>query len=138
MYWPWQKKTIPDPELIPITKAEIFELLKPWGITSYELVDRDWVLVPDDYYRAVALASKVRDKQYIPEKRDCDNFAHSLVEAFNKGKGFIFGSCKGRTKSMGPHAWCFYINQDKKVRFVEPQTYGRVDDIISIMSFYTI
>jgi len=80
----------------------------------------------------------VRDKRYIPEKRDCENFTHSLIDAFNTGDGWIFGGCRGRTKSIGPHAWCFYINENKNVRFVEPQTYGRIDDIISVMSFYTI
>jgi len=135
MWWPWKRKKYED---VYLTSTEILHILKPWGITSIELADRKWRLLPDSKFKEVAIESGVREREYQKDIYDCDNFAHSLVEAFN-GLGYLFGICSGRIVS-GPHRWNFYINEKKQIRFIEPQTYKRYSDkdIISIMFFYTI
>jgi hypothetical protein len=136
MFWFWKKKTDSKPT---ITKEEVMVLLKPWGVSSIELSDRTWSLISDTQFNRIAYESGVRDKMYVPEKYDCDNFAHSFLAAFNTGEGWLGGICQGRLKDMkGAHRWVFYINDKKQLRFVEPQTYKRIEDVVSIFWFYTI
>lgn len=61
-------------------------------------------------------------RKYIPEKHDCDNFSWSLMgKASYILQGFAFGIVWAHTPT-GNHALNFFIDNDNKIWYVEPQT----------------
>ncbi len=78
---------------------------------------------PSDAY-AVIKRTSVEQMNYISERFDCDDFAHLLKAEFIKD-GYHNGvrrspHCFGIIWN-GSHAFNWMINDDKQVRFIEPQ-----------------
>ena len=64
----------------------------------------------------------VSRRSYITEKHDCDDFSYELmgrVSDWNPDN--TFGIVWGTNRSGDGHAWNFFIDENKKVKYVEPQ-----------------
>jgi len=122
------KKPIVSPETIKptgnirIARDEARGLFKArYPDAQIFLSDNDYVLChPDDI--ALFLAQDQTNKMgYVPEERDCDDFALRLAGQFSipEWSGLCFGIMWTST-----HALCFYLAEDKTLWNVEPQTDG--------------
>lgn len=133
----WFRKNKPVP--VTVTRKEVKAIVEAAGykIEWKELADKGWVCPTDKQVLKIAKKSGVEDREYISEVYDCDNFCHSFLEEFN-GLGYIIGSCVGRRRGRDSfHAWVFYINDKKQLKFLEPQNYSRNLKIASIRSWKT-
>ena len=70
-------------------------------------------------------------KQYVPEQRDCDDFAEDLRVHFRKVYGYNIGVIVLGDAPIGYHAWLLLVGYDGIV-MVEPQTDSmtRIPDIL--------
>lgn len=81
-------------------------------------LDRHYILPTDAEVREV-VADFVRGRGafvYVPERNDCDNAAIELLNHM-RGKGWAFGLAL-----VPGHALNLYVNDQREIRFVEPQT----------------
>ena len=119
----WLNRIFKKPVMV--SKAEVYQIIHPFCSDITQLADREWKLLSDKEFMEITLDSGVRDRMYRNEVYDCDNFAHSLVEAFN-GKGYLVGIIQGFLVPGEKHRWVFYVNDKKKVVHIEPQTYEQL------------
>lgn len=62
-------------------------------------------------------------KKYQSEVFDCDDYSISLLSLMrNIAPGFAFGMCWIKMPDGSRHSLNFYINENQKMVFVEPQT----------------
>lgn len=96
------------------SRFEVAELYLPLNcpVLKMRMVDRFYSLPP---------ATVVRDhmenfavEPYVAERNDCDNRALKLLTHFS-GMGLAFAWA-----SIGPHDICTFVDDQKKVWFVEP------------------
>ncbi|MEA1957594.1 MAG: hypothetical protein U9N01_04485 [Euryarchaeota archaeon] len=54
---------------------------------------------------------------------DCDEKAFvGMGEVIKEHPQFLYGFCEGYDRRNLKHAWCFFINVNEQVRYVEPST----------------
>jgi len=93
------------------------------NITSYANSDDSYKLVDYDHLRAFLEDNDVSNREYIPEKHDCDDFSFILMGDVTRWDADLaFGIIWGITPEGTGHAFNWFIDTDKKVWFVEPQT----------------
>jgi hypothetical protein len=92
------------------------------------LTDRSFTLVSRETVIKIIDWAKVYNRAYLSEKYDCDNFARSLKAKVDEWGavqdmryGYAFGTISGRFGGSGPHAICWFINEQGKLELVEPQ-----------------
>lgn len=105
-----------------ITGIEIGQLLKQYCQNLW-LSDGVAVLINDIDMKAFLTKNLVNDRKYITEYHDCDDYSFELMGdiscVFPQGAfGMVWGN---RASDGAPHAWNFYINENKEVKFIEPQ-----------------
>jgi hypothetical protein len=72
--------------------------------------------------RDFLIINDVNTLQYINEKRDCDDFAYMLEGDITRWyPASAVGILWGLNRNDVAHAWNFFIDENKKVKFIEPQ-----------------
>ena len=130
----------PEPPkiLATITGAELRELLKPYGIDlkypsdwKYGLPARSdyiWFLT---WYKVHA---PIKPSEYTDDARDCDDFAwvmKAYATLWMEGKcpfGYVEASSIDENYKYPMHAFCFMVDWNKKVYFVDPLEVAAPDD----------
>lgn len=67
--------------------------------------------------------NSVNTRKYITDFHDCDDYSYELMgdmSTWNPAASFgmVWGN---RAEDSLPHAWNFFINENKKIMYVEPQ-----------------
>lgn len=110
------------PKIMPsITIEEVKNILTPYTDKLW-LSDGTFGLVDTENLKAFLCSDTVSKRLYITEKHDCDDFSYELmghVSDWNPDN--TFGIVWGLNSNGGGHAWNFFIDENKKVRYVEPQ-----------------
>ncbi len=106
-----------------ITGVDIGQNLKQYCQNLW-LSDGAAVLINDADMKNFLENNPVNNRKYITEYHDCDDYSFELMgdvsDIFPQGAfGMVWGN---RLGDGAAHAWNFYINQDKQVKYVEPQT----------------
>jgi len=133
----WHKPSDPSAPASPkiyITGAElqvlIAQQLGPKLASQYtvRLGDGEYFCTPLAEAKKIIKASRLNKKTWVRERFDCDDFAHVLKAHFAEAAykdgsrraahcfGVVWGSLPG------PHAINWMVNDDKKLRFIEPQS----------------
>lgn len=95
-------------DAIDLTKMQSLILDKEYSLTTKEAME---IFLREDYLNLTSLA-------YSIDKNDCDDFAVRLWGRFKeKNKGFAFGLAISFS-----HAYNFFIDGNKKIWFIEPQS----------------
>ena len=111
---------------IPIVETSIIDRTKLKLLLYY--VSKPWI--SDNVYNVINTSNlttflnnnPVSERKYITEKHDCDNFSFELMGDVKEWfPSSSFGIVWGLTTEGNPHAWNFFINENEKVMFVEPQ-----------------
>lgn len=125
MWWSKKKpvKKIKSSEI----RILILAQCKAVKVNGLHLLDREYILPSEAQVGDVVFHSKVDHKKYVKEIYDCDNFAVDLLSAFS-GKGFCFGLAFIKSPSLGYHAVSFYVDDQKKLQWIEPQTDRKLTD----------
>ena len=93
-------------------------------------VDTTYALMKLPFINMLINSAKVDELKYIPQKFDCDDFTAVLLgkerkqfrkTITTKPCGSAFGMVHS-TKDGSGHAQCFFIDIDKKIFIIEPQT----------------
>lgn len=112
-------------------KISSFELRRILSNFNCDVVlpDEEYYLETEDKIREIIKKDKTDQLTYRPEAFDCDDFAYILKSTFVKEAyrdqkrlapfafGFVYGYYKG-----GGHAVNIYVNSDKQVKMIEPQS----------------
>jgi len=62
-------------------------------------------------------------RQYVPDRFDCDNYSFSLMGmSTNVLSGYAIGIIWVNTGRGSKHALNFFIEKDKQITYIEPQT----------------
>ena len=83
------------------------------------LFDRLYVLPTDEEVEAVLRDDRTNLDRFTPEINDCDNFALRVMAAMS---GRCFGMAIVTLPGGGLHAVNIYVNTERRVRLIEPQT----------------
>ena len=92
------------------------------------IADGKYYCTPVSDAEEIIKNSSLDRQTWVREKFDCDDFAHVLKAHFaqaayaegERRAAHCFGVVWG--KLPGPHAINWMVNEDKKLRFIEPQT----------------
>ncbi len=112
---------IPDPYTESITGDEVRILLSKY-------TDKLWIsdglfkLMSTQSLEAFLASDSISNRPYITEKHDCDDYSYELmghVSDWNSDN--TFGIVWGLNGDGNAHAWNFYIDEKRVVKFVEPQ-----------------
>ena len=113
----------------------VTEQIGPKMAKSFQLytADSEYFCTPEKDAQQIIAESSLDRKRWVSERFDCDDFALVLKAHFAEA-AYVDGSrraahCFGIVwgNLPGPHAINWMINDDMKLRFVEPQN----DDIFS-------
>lgn len=115
-----------------ITSKEIHEIFKATGHirhgVTWSVFDTSFHLATEDEITAVIEADKTDQRLYTPLDGDCDNFAFELRAAFGR-KGWAVGVViVDPDDNSVNHALFFYIDDQKNLVIVEPQTDNKYKD----------
>ena len=86
------------------------------------LSDGTFQLVDTQNLKDFLASDPINKRPYVTEKHDCDDYSYELmghVSDWNPDN--TFGIVWGLNTNGGAHAWNFFIDENKKVRYVEPQ-----------------
>ena len=116
-----KEQTIPIIHGKEVTSKEVIELLTPF-------TDRQWIsdgvfeCIITSNLRTFLINDRVSKRIYKQESFDCDDYSYSLMGNITQWypEGSI-GIIWGLNKYGEPHAWNFFINEDKQIMFIEPQ-----------------
>lgn len=84
--------------------------------------DSKFCLVDDSTMRVFLELDPTDKYQYEPNDFDCDNFAVKLKDAMNEPSRSMLMFAEIWSRGDRAHAFCGYINQDRRFMSVEPQT----------------
>ncbi len=113
---------IPDPYTETITGDEVRALLGKYTNQLW-ISDGLFKLVSTQSLEAFLASDTINNRPYIAEKHDCDDYSYELmghVSDWNSDN--TFGIVWGLNGDGNAHAWNFYIDEKRVVKFVEPQT----------------
>lgn len=105
---------------------------------GFYIADEKYYCTPLEDANSIIAASAVDRKKWVEEEFDCDDFAHVLKAHFAEAAyadgvrrpAHCFGIVWGMLPE--PHAINWMINDDSKLRFIEPQT----DEIFELTSIH--
>jgi len=122
--WDFFRRPIPVPITVTprITNIELGQILKPYCSNIWQS-DENYSTININSLKNFLGVNPVSERKYILDSFDCDEFSFELmgnIQAWN-GSG-AFGIVWGNNKNGGAHAWNFFIDQNKKLWYVEPQT----------------
>jgi len=95
---------------------------------GFYIADGEYYCPPLQDAKSIIKASSVDKNTWVRERFDCDDFAHVLkahfAEAAYKNGKRRAAHCFGVVWGMlpGPHAINWMVNDDLKLRFIEPQS----------------
>lgn len=114
---------IPVKAMPEIKQEEVRALLTPFGGQLW-LSDGTYRLVDTTNLEFFLGLNPVSTRQYYTEKHDCDDFCYELMgDVSDWAPDNTFGMVWGNRAIDGVgHAWNFFIDENKRVMFVEPQT----------------
>ena len=105
-----------------ITNAEVNAILTPFT-TNLWLSDGIFETINTKNLQDFLAVNDVNILKYESERRDCDDFAYMLQGDITRWyPAGSMGIVWGLTKTGGAHAWNFFIDENMKVKFLEPQT----------------
>lgn len=116
------------PKDVEITKMpeirgdEVKSILAPYDASLW-ISDGIFKLIETSNLRSFLIANPVNKRKYITEFHDCDDFCYELMGDVSKWHpDGAFGMVWGNKAGDGiAHAWNFFIDENKKVKYVEPQ-----------------
>jgi len=115
------KKQIKVVDTLQINGDDVRKLLTPYT-TNLWISDGAFKTINTENLKEFLNSDDVSNRRYINEVHDCDNFAYELEGRVSYWCGGAFGIVWGLTTNGGAHAWNFYIDENKTVKYVEPQT----------------
>ncbi len=111
------------PKVMPnMTSYYVDELLRKYADNVW-LSDGTFQLVDTQNLRDFLASDSINKRQYIAEKHDCDDYSYELmghVSDWNPDN--TFGIVWGNNVNGDGHAWNFFIDENKNIKYVEPQT----------------
>ena len=124
--FPWEivsMQTIEDR----ITADEITQIISKienLGVKPrFERNDKTYKLVDIEPLRLFININNLKRYTYIEEKRDCDNFMKMMTGDINHwDSDLAVGNIRGWKPDGSGHAWNWFIDTDKELWFIEPQT----------------
>jgi len=123
LIWDYFRKPKPVPitDTPTITRDEIYKLLRNFTDNIY-IGDNTYKTVQKSDMIAFLARNTVDERRYIVEAHDCDDYAFELMgDVSTWNPAGAFGIVWGNRTDGAPHAWNFFIGEDKKVWYVEPQ-----------------
>jgi hypothetical protein len=118
----WRRSTpIPIIHGSEINASEVQALLDPFT-TNQWISDGVFECIDTENLKAYLKKDPVSDRMYKAESFDCDDYSYSLMgnitQWYPEGSiGIVWGEVQG-----GGHAWNFYIDENKTIQYIEPQT----------------
>ncbi len=117
-----QYTTIPIKEMPAITSVEVGAILRAYTDKVW-LSDGTFRLVDTQNLGDFLASDAINGRPYVVEKHDCDDFSYELVghvSGWNPDN--TFGIVWGTNANGVGHAWNFFINEERELLFVEPQS----------------
>lgn len=113
-----------EEEIITISKSTLIHLLlDTFGKCSIYVADKSFTCPKVSSVEKAMNRSGIRDKKYIKEVHDCDNYVLEMA-AYMSGKGWCFGELWGYSHRLkASHAACIYVDNNFKVHTPDPQNY---------------
>ena len=104
-----------------ITGTEVGAILRQYTDKLW-LSDGTFRLVDTANLQEFLASDPVNTRAYKAEAHDCDDFSYELMGRVSEwNPDNTFGIVWGLTKEGYGHAWNFFIDEDMKVQYVEPQ-----------------
>ena len=113
---------VPLPYTPSVTADRIKILLTPFT-TNLWLSDGVFKYMTKESLAQFLASDPINSRIYKAESHDCDDFSYELmghVSGWNSDN--TFGIVWGQNASGVGHAWNFFVDENEKVWFVEPQT----------------
>lgn len=109
---------------VQIKNWQIQSILTKAGVNNCIITDTIKGLLPASVYREVTQLSYVYHRQYIAEKFDCEDFSAVMYGTFTE---LIPNACFGlihvqRIAEKDTHCVVFFIDDQKEIWYIEPQT----------------
>lgn len=108
----------------PVTDGRVERPLikKIFGIRNVFCSDEGYWLPRQKDIESFLKLNVFKFRQYVPELYDCDNYSFSLIGMFtNLMSGYAIGIVWVHTPK-GNHALNFFIDHNREVWYIEPQT----------------
>jgi hypothetical protein len=125
--WIWdffrKPAIVPIPTPQNLSGVELGQILKPY-CSNLWLSDETYSTINKKALEEFLRVNPVSERKYYTDIHDCDNFSFELngeVSLWSKGGtfGVVWGN---RAIDDAPHAWNFFIDENKTLWYVEPQT----------------
>ncbi len=122
----WDFFRAPTPVSIPNTpliyNIEVGQILSKYCNNIWQS-DNEYRLININSLKEFLKVNPVNTRKYIIEAHDCDEFSWELMGNVQEWNGAgAFGIVWGNRASDGVgHAWAFFIDENKKVWYCEPQ-----------------
>lgn len=124
--WLWdlfrKPKPVPIPDPQKITGVELGQILKPY-CSNLWLSDASFSTISKRSFEAFLRANPVNGRAYLVDAHDCDDYSFELmgdVSSWNSAGAFgiVWGN---RASDDAPHAWNFFVDENKTLWYIEPQ-----------------
>jgi hypothetical protein len=105
-----------------ITNIELGQILKPF-CTNQWLSDENYQTINEKSLKDFLRTNPVSGRKYLVDAHDCDDFSFELMGDVSEwNSDGAFGIVWGNRASDGAgHAWNFFIDENKQLKFIEPQ-----------------
>jgi len=117
-----------------VSSAKLDSELLSLFTSNIWISDAKYVQVHTDDLKAFLALNPVSTRKYLLESQDCDDFSFEaqgdVCKWYNdeeQNSNGAFGIVWGFNAGGSAHAWNFFVNENNKVMFMEPQT----DEIFS-------
>ena len=110
------------PKVMPmISNGEVNTILRTYTSNIW-LSDGMFRLVDTENLRAFLKSDAGNNKAYVAEVHDCDDYSYELMGRVSEwNSDNTFGLVWGLNVNGDAHAWNFFVDENKKVKYVEPQ-----------------
>lgn len=106
-----------------ISGDEVRALLLQFTKENLWISDETFTLVNTEDMKTFLAMNPVNSRVYFSDKHDCDDYSYELMgDVSDAHPELAFGMVWGNRVDGVAHAWNFYIDENKQVKFVEPQT----------------
>ncbi len=112
---------VPIKEMPTITSVEVRAILAQYTDKIW-LSDGTFRLVDSKNLKDFLASNEINTRTYIAEKHDCDDFSYELMGRVSEwNSDNTFGIVWGNNSNGDAHAWNFFIDENMKLQYVEPQ-----------------
>lgn len=122
---PSDQPIIPEPKYLEdIDVSEIITIIQAQypKIPLYAR-DRNYKTTTTDELKRFLRYDRIDENSYIPDIYDCDDFSFALVGSINQHWGCLsLGAMWIKHSHKKPHALNFFIDKERKIWIVEPQS----------------